>query len=496
MKNFRFHIKCAVCVVMAALILMLPCSLYTSAMPIFDVKFSRAIAYSDDDWWGRGVQYGRVLVLKHSTQGQNNVLLATHSAMTAGLEDYNPRYPIYRSVDQGKTWECITHVTDTMSGVNSEWNPHLFELEKPCGDYPAGTIVLAACSIDAGHKVRSHIRLYFSRDGGMTFDQGVIVATAGGLEEGVWEPFLLQLDDGRLVCYYSDDSDPEHSQKIVYKVSSDCVNWGEVVDVVATDIFKERPGMPVVTRLGDGSYFMVYEVVDKNGVSGNPVCCRTSKDALDWGDPKDIGEEIVNYDGSMALGSAPYCAWTPVGSENGTLIVSGTFMRKGYSSTGTDYFLSTDNGKSWMTIPHVIPYTVADHVGYSNAFTFSSDGKIMYAINNPQDPRNPEKSKIVFAAVELEENAYNSDENKATDLPPQSEDNGLTSSPQKDDSPQTNDTQPDVSEAPTNEDDVMTEDGGETKTNPLLIVLIGVIGFTVVASAAIGTAIIYFKKKK
>lgn len=395
------NIKQVLCVLLTAMLLTLPV-IQASALTELNVNYTTDISYSGEDWWDRGVQYGRVLLLKHSAT-DNNVLLATHCALNAGLEDYNPRYPIYRSVDSGKTWEEISYVTDTLTGANSEWNPHLFELEKPCGDYPAGTVVLAACSVDGEHKSQSHIRLYFSRDSGVTFDQGVIVASAGGLEDGVWEPFLLQLDDGRLVCYYSDDSDPNHSQKIVYKVSSDAKNWSDAVDVVATDIFEERPGMPIVTRLGDGSYFMVYEVVDKENVSGNPVCFRRSADALDWGDPKYIGDEIINDDGSKALGSAPYCGWTPVGGENGTLVVSGTFMRKGDSDTGTDLFLSYDNGKSWTTVPHIIPYTADDHVGYSNSFTFSADGKTMYAINNPQDPKNPEKSKMVFAAAEVEE---------------------------------------------------------------------------------------------
>lgn len=374
-----------------------------SALTQINVNYTTDISYSDENWWDRGVQYGRILLLEHSKEGNNNILLATHCALNSGLEDHAPGYPIYRSVDNGKTWEEISFVTDTLTGTGAEWNPFLFELEKPCGNYPEGTVLLAACSIDGNHKSKSHIRLYFSIDGGFTFTQGVVVATAGGIEEGVWEPFLLQLDDGRLVCYYSDDSDPDHSQKIVYKISSDARNWSNAVDVVATDVFEERPGMPVVTRLGDGSYFMVYEVVDKKNVSGNPVCFRRSDDGLDWGDPNYIGEEIKTKWNKKALGSAPHCGWTPVGSENGTLIVSGTFMRKGNSDTGTDLFLSYDNGESWTTVPHVIPYTVEDHVGYSNSFTFSADGKTMYAINNPQDPVNPGKSKMVFASAEVEE---------------------------------------------------------------------------------------------
>jgi len=369
----------------------------------FFLENSAVLTSSEPDWWGCGVQYGRLLVLKNQGNNDDGTLLATHCELNAGLEEYKPRYPIYKSTDNGENWEIVTYVTDTLTGANSEWNPHLFELEKDCGKYKKGTIILAGCSIDPEHKKESFIRLYFSVDGGKSFEQGVVVASGGGLEDGVWEPFLLQLDDGRLVCYYSDDSDPEHSQKIVYKVSEDAESWGETVDVVATEIFEERPGMPVVTRLGDGRYFMVYEVVDKNGVSGNPVYARYSSDGLDWGAPDYIGEEIINYNGKKALGSAPYCAWTQAGGENGTLVVSGTFMRMGESATGTDLFMSNDNGESWVAVPHIISYTAENNAGYSNSFAFSSDGKYMYLVNNPQNPENPEKSRMVVATIDFEE---------------------------------------------------------------------------------------------
>ncbi len=392
MKNYKK------CILSAILLLVILFSLTVPAFANegFVVENSVVLTSSEPDWWGCGVQYGRLLVLDDGT------ILATHCELNAGLEEYKPRYPIYKSTDNGNNWEIITYVTDTLTGANSEWNPYLFELEKDCGKYKKGTIILVGCSIDPEHKKESYIRLYFSTDGGYTFEQGVVVASGGGLEEGVWEPFLLQLDDGRIVCYYSDDSDPQYSQKIVYKTSSDLENWSESTDVVATKFFEERPGMPVVTRLGDGRYFMVYEVVDKKGVSGNPVYARYSSDGLDWGDPEFIGYEIINFNGTKALGSAPFCAWSPVGGENGTLIVSGTFMRKGKSNTGTDLFISNDNGDNWVTIQHVIPYIAENNVGYSNSIAFSKDGKYLYAINNPLIKDNSEKSEMVVAVVDFE----------------------------------------------------------------------------------------------
>ncbi len=364
----------------------------TSMYPV--EEFTVEIASSEKNWWGCGVQYPRLIMLSSGT------LLATFEQLTSGLEAQKPGYPIYRSEDGGSTWKRTAVVRETDRTMQSEWTPFLLELSKPLGGYPAGTVLLAGCSIDAAHSAKSAIRLYASEDGGRSFSDPITVASAGGLENGVWEPYLLQLDDGRLVCFYSDDSDDVCSQKIVYRISKDGVTFSEPVDVVASSVHTERPGMAVITRLGDGSYFMVYEVVNHRSGAVNPIMYRQSKDGLDWGAAEFIGNELASVDGK-ALGSAPYAAWTPIGGECGTLVVSGTFMRLGSSKTGTDLFISRDNGMTWTTAPHPIPYDASvTNVGYSNCVAFSPDGRIMYALNNPTKENNNGRSEIVFAAAD------------------------------------------------------------------------------------------------
>jgi len=67
----------------------------------------------------------------------------------------------------------------------------------------------------------------------------------------------------QLICYYSDSRDPNHSQKISHQASADGVNWAAAVDDVALSPSSLRPGMPVVSKLPNGSYFMTYEVVNE-----------------------------------------------------------------------------------------------------------------------------------------------------------------------------------------------------------------------------------------
>ncbi len=365
--------------------------------------------YSDYTWWSPGVGYPRIICLQHSFLGQNNVLLATCEESNPAVE---PGYPILRSLDQGKTWQRLSVVHDKTPGYCALWQPTLFELPRDFGPWKAGTILLAGASVDPAHTQRSAISLYASTDGGVTWnDRPAVLAKGGGPGTGVWEPFLVLLDDGTLVCYYSDETESEaHSQKLVYQTSADGITWSDPVDITDFRRQRDRPGMPVVTRLGDGTYFMTYEMV---GRPGNIVTYRTSADGLDWGDPASIGTSVESTDFKM-LGSAPYCNWTPAGSDKGTLIVSGTFMAQGSSSTGTDYFLSHDYGKTWTTIPHIIPYegTHIDHSGYSNSMVFSADGKVLYALNNPPDPNIDNiRCKIVFALAELVPGAASLPEN-------------------------------------------------------------------------------------
>jgi hypothetical protein len=52
-----------------------------------------------------------------------------------------------------------------------------------------------------------------------------------------------RLYEHQVVCYYSDQRDPKHGQKLVHQVSSDLKNWDPPVDDVAYPTYSDRPGM-------------------------------------------------------------------------------------------------------------------------------------------------------------------------------------------------------------------------------------------------------------
>ena len=305
----------------------------------------------------------------------NGKLLAT-------FEKWGSTYPVYESTDDAETWHFVGSVKDHLNeGFWNEWMPFLYELPADVGTFERGTVILAATSVYGPGVTDSTITLYASTDLGRTFTAFCNVDNAGGTDWGVWEPYLIYEEEtGRIFCFYSDDSDPRHSQKLVYKYSTDLVHWSEKKECVACDDPDLRPGMPVLTRMGNGQYFMVYEM---GGFDSYTIYFKTSAALDDWGDAADYGRAV--WAAGKTFGSSPYAAWSPVGGKCGTLVVAANHPVKGKSRTGCDLFISFDYGKTFAPIDNPIPYSFENtgRCGYSPSLLFSQDGTTLYYANNP-----------------------------------------------------------------------------------------------------------------
>ena len=292
--------------------------------------------------------------------------------------------PVYRSVDGGSTWEIVTFLEDPYhKGFRTAFAPSVYEMPYAVGDMPAGTLILGCDSINEAWS-QVYIVLFRSYDQGQTWEAFATVASAPSASStgGVWEPNFVCTEDGTLIVYYSDEVDPKYNQKLVLKYTKDGVNWSESVDTVALNSGGLRPGMPVVTRMGDGRYFMAYEIV---GMPGNPIYYKISDNPLDWGDPSKYGKPVVS--GTKAPAATPWVAWSPVGGENGMLVLTSWRMSRGTSKTGSDMFVSFDCGKTWTTTDNYYSYTWNndnDTWGYSADIFFSPDNKTMYYMANPK----------------------------------------------------------------------------------------------------------------
>ncbi|MBQ8287195.1 MAG: exo-alpha-sialidase [Clostridia bacterium] len=345
------------------------------------------------------LSYGRIIELAHNG-AYNGVLLATSESLDV------EKYLIHRSTDFGQTWEQVGAVTSQMKNLVANWQPMLYELPCQVGDMAEGTILLAGC-VRNSDTTKTNMVIYKSTDFGSswklvsTVDSADGFSTTGGLSKGLWEPFLMCDDDGKLWCFYSDEKEAEtHSQKLVCRYSTDGVSWSETQDVVAADNQSLRPGMITVTRLGDGRYLATYEIV---GMSNNPIYFKITDDLTDW-NPSDIGEPVVTKRGE-GFGSAPHCVWTPAGGKCGTLIVAAMFNYNETDEKAADLLVSFDYGETWTAIENPLYYktNVEARYAYSPGFFASADGKKIFYVNTVPAEAHPGKQDLKLAILEISE---------------------------------------------------------------------------------------------
>lgn len=125
-----------------------------------------------------------------------------------------------------------------------------------------------------------------------------------------------------LVCFYSDQRDPSHGQKLAHQVSTDLKTWDDPVDDVAYDEYIARPGMTVVAHIPPiDKWIVVHELPIGNSSSHGvnyPVYYRLADSPLEFRHAEGI-PIVIN---GIAPNASPYVTWSPIGGEYGTIVVS------------------------------------------------------------------------------------------------------------------------------------------------------------------------------
>lgn len=157
------------------------------------------------------------------------------------------------------------------------------------------------------------------------------------------------------MIYYSDQrANTTYGQYLVHQTSSDALNWGPVVTDVAYPIYEDRPGMPTITQLPTGDYIMAYEWGRTDPITGSygfPVTYRINSNPLKFNESE--GTIITAKNTGTVPNGSPYIVWSPVGGENGTLVVS-----SGGSSTVFTNTALGDAGEWYeRTTPAPVSYT-------------------------------------------------------------------------------------------------------------------------------------------
>ena len=157
--------------------------------------------------------------------------------------------------------------------------------------------------------------------------------------------------------------------------------------------------MMIMTELGSGEYFMVYEYY---GSYGGKVFYKITDDISSW-NPTSAGSLLESDDG-YTVGGGPACVWTPYGGDNGVLIASG--------KTDTDggqrhlLFVSLDYGMTWNTIENPLDYDITldikatNRIGHSPVFIVGSDESVIYYLNTTVNPETG-LQRVEFAKLKI-----------------------------------------------------------------------------------------------
>ncbi|MER6851842.1 RICIN domain-containing protein [Streptomyces flaveolus] len=333
--------------------------------------------------------YPRAVRLAHSGAANGRVL-----ASVVTFDGNNGIGAVHESTDGGASFRQVGRVTDPESAAGQGLCcATLFELPRQVGALPAGTLLWAASAGQDEQNRRMALRIWRSGDVGRTWSYLSSCATATGTG-GLWEPEFSVAADGALVCHYADETDPAHSQKLAATRSYDGVHWQDRRNTVASGWEADRPGMPVVRKLPDGTYFMSFEICNPGGQYQCVVHYRTSPDGWNWGDPASLGFRPETVDGKY-FRAAPTIAWAPApgGGPNGRILLIGQQLlnRDGTpaADSGRTILANTENGTGpWYEIEAPVRVTAPTATycpNYSSPLLPSADGRTVLEIATDWD---------------------------------------------------------------------------------------------------------------
>ncbi len=350
--------------------------------------------------------YGKVIKLENQPDEKNNgIVIATNEQRGDRPSDPQCRYPVYKSMNDGDTWEHIAWVGDTHNkGYVVGYQPSLLELPVDMGEFKKGTIFMAGCTRNNAQTV-TLMTLHYSTDLGQTWTTWGNIAKGGAhninqlQSNAIWEPILMYEEETkRLYCFYSDEMDDNHSQKLVYKYTTDMKTWSDAYDMVANPNKVGRPGMVSIAKMGNGKYALVYENGHVTDGAGYPIYIKIGNSLSDWGDPADMGK-MINSNGKT-MGSGPVAAWSPNGGECGTLFVTANGMSNSSDNDKCDLFMSFDYGETFVTIKNPIRNKHNSNVasGYSPGMYVDKNGDLYY-VNDPERDKGALAEKLMFAKI-------------------------------------------------------------------------------------------------
>lgn len=277
------------------------------------------------------------------------------AATTVGITKYRAEIWIYKSTDNARTWKKIATVDD---GDRLLGNPNLLKV-------PSGDVLLA--TRNWVNLVSYRISVWRSSDNGIHWTGPVKVAgnenPHGNQYLNMSEPWLFFLPDGRVSIMYADATQAEIGlrQRITQKISPDGGRtWGSLkIFAAALQDNRSRPGMPVVIRMKNGQYLLLFEL---GGIDSFNVHYKRSNDGFTW--TSDFGPRLsTNQQGGPGA----------VSMSNGRVIVTSNTMAISYSNDFGNTWQSNDQAFTdgrWPALYEIGPQEIADSISLPTQLRF------------------------------------------------------------------------------------------------------------------------------
>jgi hypothetical protein len=331
-----------------------------------------------------GGSYATMVELKHQPNpADNGRLILAYANQAAGI-------PIWESRDRGATWQLVATAHDLSESDRARCDirtqPHITEMPRSQHGIAAGTILLSASSscqapagAPGGGARNMHLRLFGSTDLGKSWNY---VSTFADAVDGlpVWEPFLLILDDGTFIEYYSDETHKaeNYNQMLGHKISRDGgKTWGaEIFDVAIADGV-DRPGMVLIDRVPQKGFVYVYE--DVSGPVQNLLYIKFSKDGMNWGNPADRGIPLKTDSGQFPM-YTPSINWFPLGGPKGVLVATSRDVGGPIPDPAANVIFWNNNlGQGpWWQAPSPVQKLPGQRAGYTQALLHLGGGRILH----------------------------------------------------------------------------------------------------------------------
>ncbi len=302
-----------------------------------------------------GATYGRMIKLADGTW------LAVTTIFLPGLTS---RLEFLSSTDDCRHWTSVSKLAEPNRKLD---NGQLVQLRD-------GSILVAMRSLIDGQSYRLVVNHSPDRARSWRYLSTIDAneSPGGRKDRGLWEPHLSVLSDGRLAVMYANEKHagetPSYNQMISQRVSNDNgATWGEERRVVEEPGGGSlRPGMPVWTRMANGRWIVVYEIVNRNA----DVNYKISDDGLTWA--RGLGSRI----------SEQHCGPYVLSLTDGRLLVT---------SCQNEVSISDNYGQTWRRVDPS-PWTFGYSFSWASIYQISTNEiAVMAAV-----PGSNEKRRVVL----------------------------------------------------------------------------------------------------